>query len=64
MTIFLKRKGPTLFWRFGRIGGSFYLAKNASGKAPKRRDGGSGPATAGNRPPHAQRSPLRPGGAV
>jgi hypothetical protein len=28
MTIYLKRRGVMMFWRIGRIGGSFYLARN------------------------------------
>lgn len=28
MTIYMKRNGVMLFWRVGRIGGSFYLAKS------------------------------------
>jgi len=29
MTVYLKRNGKMMFWRVGRLGGSFYLASSA-----------------------------------
>lgn len=30
MTMYLKRKGNMMFWRIGKLGGSFYYAANAT----------------------------------
>jgi hypothetical protein len=30
MTIYLRRNGGMIFWRIGRVGGSFYLAASAT----------------------------------
>jgi hypothetical protein len=64
MTISFRRKGPMLFWRIGRIGGSFFLAKNASGVAPKTRKRPAVAAAAPNTVPHTQRAVLRASDAL